>query len=68
MKREYSVLYQPIEDGWITATVPELPGAVTQGKNLEEARIMSEKPLNCFSRAIEKTPSKMLTAMQFGKI
>ena len=40
MKREYSVLYQPIEDGWIMATVPELPGAVTQGRNLAEARIM----------------------------
>jgi predicted RNase H-like HicB family nuclease len=40
MKREYSVLYQPIEDGWIMATVPELPGAVTQARNLAEARIM----------------------------
>ena len=40
MKREYSVLYQPIEDGWIMATVPELPGAVTQGRNLAEARVM----------------------------
>ena len=40
MKREYAVLYQPIEDGWIMATVPELPGAVTQGKDLAEARAM----------------------------
>ena len=40
MKREYTVLYQPIEDGWIMATVPELPGAVRQGKNLSEARTM----------------------------
>jgi len=40
MKREYTVLYQPIEDGWIMATVPELPGAVTQGRTLEEARAM----------------------------
>ncbi len=38
MKREYSVLYQPVEDGWIMATVPEVPGAVTQGRNLSEAR------------------------------
>ena len=40
MKREYTVVYQAIEDGWIMATVPELPGAVTQGRNLEEAREM----------------------------
>jgi hypothetical protein len=26
MKREYTVVYQPIEDGWVMATVPELPG------------------------------------------
>ncbi|HKA54439.1 MAG TPA: type II toxin-antitoxin system HicB family antitoxin [Candidatus Binatia bacterium] len=39
-KREYTVAYQPIEDGWIMATVPELPRAVTQGRTLEEAREM----------------------------
>ena len=40
MKREYTVLYRPIEDGWIMAMVPELPGAVTQGRDLSEARAM----------------------------
>lgn len=38
MRHEYTVVYQPIEDGWIMATVPELPGAITQGATLEEAR------------------------------
>jgi predicted RNase H-like HicB family nuclease len=42
VKREYAVLYQPIEDGWIVATVPDLPGAVTQGKTIDEARAMIE--------------------------
>jgi predicted RNase H-like HicB family nuclease len=40
VKREYAVIYQTIEDGWIMATVPELPGAVTQGRSLSEARQM----------------------------
>jgi predicted RNase H-like HicB family nuclease len=40
MQREYQVLYQPVEDGWIMASVPELPGAVTQGKDMAEARAM----------------------------
>jgi predicted RNase H-like HicB family nuclease len=40
VKREYAVLYQPIEDGWIMATVPDLPGAVTQGKTIDEVRAM----------------------------
>jgi predicted RNase H-like HicB family nuclease len=40
VKREYTVVYQPIEDGWVMATVPELPGAVTQGRTMKEAREM----------------------------
>lgn len=38
MRREYEVLYDTIEDGWIMASVPDLPGAVTQGETMEEAR------------------------------
>lgn len=40
MKREFTVIYQEVEDGWIMARVPELPGAVTQGRDLAEARSM----------------------------
>ena len=45
MQREYTVVYQTIEDGWILATVPELPGAVTQGENIEEAREMIKEAI-----------------------
>ena len=38
MRHDYHVVYTTIEDGWIMATVPELPGAVTQGRDLAEAR------------------------------
>ena len=40
MKHDYRVVYTPIEDGWIMATVPELPGAITQGRDMAEARTM----------------------------
>jgi predicted RNase H-like HicB family nuclease len=40
MKHEYSVVYQTVENGRIMARVPELPGAVTQGKDISEARAM----------------------------
>lgn len=36
--RDYLVVYQQSPDGWIVATVPELPGAVTQGRTMAEAR------------------------------
>ena len=40
MKREFNVVYTTIEDGWVMAQVPELPGAVTQGRDMDEARSM----------------------------
>jgi predicted RNase H-like HicB family nuclease len=43
MKRDSNVVYTPIEDGWIMAQVPELPGAVTQGRNIDEAREMIQQ-------------------------
>ena len=43
MKHEFHVVYTPIEDGWYLASVPELPGAVTQGRTLKEARQMIQE-------------------------
>ncbi len=40
LKHDYRVVYTPIEDGWIMASVPELPGAITQGRDMAEARMM----------------------------
>jgi len=38
MRHDYHVVFTTIENGWIMATVPELPGAVTQGRDMDEAR------------------------------
>lgn len=40
MRHEFRVIYTPIQDGWIMAQAPELPGAVTQGRTMDEARVM----------------------------
>jgi len=40
VRYDFTVIYQTVEDGWIMATVPELPGAVTQGQDMAEARSM----------------------------
>jgi predicted RNase H-like HicB family nuclease len=58
VKREYSVLYQPIEDGLIMATVPELPGAVTQGRNLEEARTMIKEAVELLLQSYRENALK----------
>jgi predicted RNase H-like HicB family nuclease len=58
VKREYTVLYQPIEDGWIMATVPELPGAVTQGKDLSEARCMIKEAIELLLQSYRENAVK----------
>ncbi len=45
MTREYQVLFQEVENGWIMATVPDLPGAVSQGKDMTEARTMIKEAI-----------------------
>jgi predicted RNase H-like HicB family nuclease len=35
---EFSVVYEDIENGWVMATIPEVPGAMSQGRTREEAR------------------------------
>jgi antitoxin HicB len=36
----YTVLFEPAEEGGFVATCPALPGSVTEGDTLEEARVM----------------------------
>jgi len=41
----YKAAYQFVEDGWVMAQVLDFPGAVTQGKDLEDARQMLQSAL-----------------------
>lgn len=58
MKREYQVMYQEVEDGWIMATVPDLPGAVTQGKDLDEARAMIKEAVELLLESYRANATK----------
>lgn len=35
---KFTAIYEQGENGWIVATCPEVPGAITQGETREEAR------------------------------
>ncbi len=35
---DLTIVYEPGEDGWIIASIPEVPGVHTQGRTREEAR------------------------------
>jgi predicted RNase H-like HicB family nuclease len=34
-----TIVFEPDDDGWIVASVPEVPGALSQGRTREEARV-----------------------------
>ena len=38
MKPEFTIIYERDEHGWWIATIPEVPGAFSQGKTREAAR------------------------------
>jgi predicted RNase H-like HicB family nuclease len=40
MVEKLTILLEPIEDGWWLATIPEVPGAISQGRTKDEARTM----------------------------
>jgi len=33
-----TIVFEPDEGGWIVASIPEVPGALSQGRTREEAR------------------------------
>jgi len=56
--REYTVVYQTVEDGWIMASVPELPGAVTQGRDMDEARSMIKEAVELLLASYQENAAK----------
>ncbi len=37
---ELTIVFEPAEEGGFTAFIPEVPGAISEGKTIEEAREM----------------------------
>jgi len=38
MKLELTAIFEPQDDGWIVASLAEIPEVLTQGKTIEEAK------------------------------
>ena len=46
MNGKITIVFEENPDGWITAHIPEIPGAISQGKTRDEAREMVLDALN----------------------
>ena len=50
----YTVLFEPAEEGGFVATCPALPGLVTEGDTLEEARRMAQDAIRAYLESRHK--------------
>jgi predicted RNase H-like HicB family nuclease len=44
----YTAVFDPVPEGGYVVTFPALPGLVTEGETLENARAMAEDALRCY--------------------
>lgn len=56
---EYTTFFQANEHGGYTVTVPALPGLVTEGRNLEDARKMAKDAIRCYIGGLKKAKEKI---------
>ena len=50
----YTVLFEPAEEGGFVVTCPALPGLVTEGDTLEEARRMAQDVIRANLESLHK--------------
>jgi predicted RNase H-like HicB family nuclease len=48
----FTARLEPVEDGWVQATIDELPGVVTAGRSTEEAKTMLADALHTYLLAL----------------
>ena len=53
-ERRYTVLFEPAEEGGFVATCPALPGLVTEGDTLAEARAMAKDAIEGYLESLRK--------------
>jgi antitoxin HicB len=65
---EYTTFFQGNEHGGYTVTVPALPGLVTEGKNLEDARQMAEDAIRCYIEGLKKAKQEIPQESQTAQL
>ena len=50
----YNVIFKPEPDGGFTVMVPSLPGCVTYGKDLKQARSMAQDAIKAYIASLKK--------------
>ena len=54
VEHRYTVLFEPAEEGGFVVTCPALPGLVTEGDTMEEARAMAQDAIRAYLESLLK--------------
>ena len=53
-RRHLHIIFRPEPEGGYTASVPAMPGCVTYGRNLEEAKALIKDAISGYSESLRK--------------
>ena len=53
-KASFRIIMRPEKEGGYTVLVPSLPGCITYGKTIEEARLMAEDAIKAYLESVTK--------------
>jgi len=51
---QYNIILRPEPEGGFTVVVPALPGCITYGKNLKEAKEMASDAISAYIASVKK--------------
>ena len=63
---QYTAVFELNEDNGYTVTIPALPGLVTEGRNLKEAREMVEDAVRCYIQGLKKAKESVPLEKEVG--
>ena len=58
-EHSFTVLYEPVSEGGYQIIVPLLPGLVSYGRDIEEAKIMARDAIRCHIEGLQKQHEKI---------
>ena len=67
MLYQYGAIFDPNGGGY-TVTVPKLPGLVTEGSNLKDAREMAKDAIRCYLEALLKDRTVSISKIHKEKL
>lgn len=65
---QYTAIFELNENNGYTVTVPALPGLVTEGADLMDARLMAEDAIRCYIEGLKKVKEAVPLEKEMAQI